>query len=96
VDVSASGCFAVVGADLPLHRRVRIICTENGRAAEGQVVWRGHEAWDIGIALTKPDPSFWGVPVEAAGIQKHEEAQDSVGSEKGSPQSLQPRKGSGH
>jgi len=25
-------------------------------------VWRGHEAWDIGIALSSPDPSFWGVP----------------------------------
>ena len=62
VDVSHSGCMAVVGADLPLRRRVRLIRPENGRAAEGEVVWRGHEAWDIGIALAKPDPSFWGVP----------------------------------
>jgi hypothetical protein len=63
VDVSHSGCMAVVGADLPLRRRVRIIRPENGRAAEGEVVWRGHEAWDIGIALAKPDPHFWGVPI---------------------------------
>jgi hypothetical protein len=62
VDVSQSGCMAVVGADLPLRRRVRIIRPENGRAADGEVVWRGHEAWDIGIALSSPDPSFWGVP----------------------------------
>src|SRR2546430_11456141 len=31
VDVSHSGCMAVVGADLPLHRRVRLIHPETGR-----------------------------------------------------------------
>src|ERR1700682_1428091 len=30
VDVSHSGCMAVVGADLPLHRRVRLIHPESG------------------------------------------------------------------
>jgi hypothetical protein len=24
-------------------------------------VWRDHEAWDVGLELVKPDPSFWGV-----------------------------------
>jgi hypothetical protein len=61
VDVSSSGCMAVVGADLPLHRRVKVVLPEHGRAAHGQVVWRGHEAWDVGIELSEPDPSFWGV-----------------------------------
>jgi hypothetical protein len=61
VDVSHSGCMAVVGADLPLHRRVRLIHPESGRLAEAEVVWRDHEAWDVGLELVKPDPSFWGL-----------------------------------
>jgi hypothetical protein len=61
VDVSQSGCMAIVGADLPLHQRVRLIHPENGRSIEGQVVWRGHEAWDVGIAVDPADASFWGV-----------------------------------
>jgi hypothetical protein len=45
VDVSHSGCMAVVGADLPLHKRVRLIQQETGRKADAEVVWRSHEAW---------------------------------------------------
>jgi hypothetical protein len=63
VDVSHSGCMAVVGADLPLRRKVRLIVPETGRSAQAEVVWRGHEAWDLGIALAEPDPSFWGVKI---------------------------------
>jgi hypothetical protein len=63
VDVSHSGCMAVVGADLPLHRRVKLVLPETGRSAQAEVVWRGHEAWDIGIALANPDASFWGVKI---------------------------------
>ena len=63
VDVSHSGCMAVVGADLPLHRRVRLIHPETGRRTEAEVVWRDHEAWDVGLELVKPDASFWGVKV---------------------------------
>jgi hypothetical protein len=33
----------------------------SGRTVEAQVVWRDHEAWDVGLELVKPDPSFWGV-----------------------------------
>jgi hypothetical protein len=61
VDVSKSGCLAVVGAGLPLHKRVRLINPTSGRTAEAQVVWRDHEAWDVGLELMKPDPVFWGV-----------------------------------
>jgi hypothetical protein len=61
VDVSHSGCMAVVGAPLPLHRRVRLIHPESGRKAEAEVVWRDHEAWDVGLELVKPDASFWGL-----------------------------------
>ena len=61
VDVSKSGCLAVVGAGLPLRKRVRLINPASGRTAEAQVVWRDHEAWDVGLELVKPDASFWGV-----------------------------------
>jgi PilZ domain len=61
VDVSKSGCLAVVGAGLPLRKRVRLINPTSGRTAEAQVVWRDHEAWDVGLELIKPDASFWGV-----------------------------------
>jgi hypothetical protein len=61
VDVSHSGCMAVVGADLPLRKRVRLIHSETGRKAEAEVVWRSHEAWDAGFELVKPDATFWGL-----------------------------------
>ena len=61
VDVSHSGCIAVVSGDLVMHQRVRLTHAESGRSAEAQVVWRGHEAWDVGLALLEPDASFWGV-----------------------------------
>jgi hypothetical protein len=59
VDISNSGCKAVVAGDLRLHQRVRLVHTATGRQADAQVVWRGHEAWDAGFALEKPDPDFW-------------------------------------
>jgi hypothetical protein len=61
VDISKSGCLAVVGAGLPLRKRVRLINSKSGRIAEAQVVWRDHEAWDVGLELIKPDLGFWGV-----------------------------------
>jgi hypothetical protein len=61
VDVSKSGCLAVVGAGIPLRQRVRLINPASGRVAEAQVVWRDHEAWDVGLELIHPDASFWGV-----------------------------------
>jgi hypothetical protein len=63
VDVSHSGCMAVVGADLPLRRKVRLVLPDTGRSGDAEVVWRGHEAWDIGIAFSRPDSSFWGVKI---------------------------------
>lgn len=63
VDVSHSGCMAVVGADVPLRRQVKLVLPETGRSANGEVVWRGHEAWEVGIALDVPDSGFWGVKI---------------------------------
>jgi hypothetical protein len=54
VDVSQSGCMAVVGADLPLRHKVRLVLPDTGRSADAEVVWRGHEAWDVGIAFSEP------------------------------------------
>lgn len=59
VDVSHSGCMAIVGAALPLHQRVRVIHSQSGRQTEAEVVWRDHEAWDVGLAFDKPDATFW-------------------------------------
>jgi len=61
VDVSHSGCMAIVGAPLPLHKQVSLIHPVTGRKADAQVVWRDHEAWDTGFELEKPDASFWDV-----------------------------------
>lgn len=61
VDVSKSGCLAVVGAGLPLRQRVKLIHSASGRSADAHVVWRDHEAWDVGLELVKPDASFWGI-----------------------------------
>src|SRR5260370_5025519 len=61
VDVSHSGCLAVVGADVPLHKRVRLIHPETGRKAEAEVVWRSHEACDADFELVKPHATLWGL-----------------------------------
>src|SRR5260370_41471362 len=61
IDVSHSGCMAVVPADMRLHQRVSLVHAATGRKAEAEVVWRGHEAWEGGFELAKPDASFWGV-----------------------------------
>jgi hypothetical protein len=62
VDVSRSGCMAIVAADLPLRKRVKLTQVDNGKSVDGEVVWRGHEAWDLGIELLPPNDTFWGVP----------------------------------
>src|ERR1700756_472816 len=59
VDVSHSGCMAVVGADLPLHRKVRLIHPETGRISKAAVICGDHEARDAGFELLKPDATFW-------------------------------------
>ena len=61
IDVSYSGCMAVVGGELPLRQKVKLVNAESGRKVEAQVVWRSHAAWDAGFELTRPDPSFWGL-----------------------------------
>ena len=59
VDVSYSGCLAVVGADLQLMQNVRLINPQSGSAAEARLVWRDPRTWSAGFELLKPDASFW-------------------------------------
>ena len=61
IDVSYSGCLAVVGADLKPAQMVRLINRQSGAAAEAQVVWRNPKTWDAGMELSKPDPTFWNI-----------------------------------
>jgi len=59
MDVSHSGCLAVVGADLKVAQAVRLIHQESGAATEARVVWRDPKTQDVGLELAKPDASFW-------------------------------------
>jgi hypothetical protein len=59
MDVSHSGCLAVVGADLKLTQTVRLTNKHSGSAAEARVVWRDPRTWDVGLELLKPNASFW-------------------------------------
>src|SRR5258708_12843344 len=54
VDVSHSGCLAVVGADVPLHKRVRLIHPETGRKAEAAVFWPIPQTCDPASQLVSP------------------------------------------
>src|SRR5260370_38718447 len=59
VDVSHTGCLAVGGADVPLHKRVRLIHPETGRKAHAGAVWRNHEEGDADLRLGNAHASFW-------------------------------------
>src|SRR5256885_10039383 len=48
VDISHSGCMAVVGADLPLHRRGRMIFSRRRPAGGAGGGLRGAPAWGVG------------------------------------------------
>ena len=51
VDVSHSGCMAVVGADVPLRRQVRLVLPETGRSAwrevAGDLIKRCVPLWKV-------------------------------------------------
>jgi len=36
---------------------------ETGRSRKANVVWRVHEAWEVGSALAEPDAGFGGVKI---------------------------------
>jgi DNA-binding PadR family transcriptional regulator len=92
VDVSASGCMAVIGADVPLGRKVHLILPEVGRHAEAKVVWRGNESWEVGIELETRDASLWGVSINER-VRMYGETRDKAELNKsGSPQALRPGK----
>ena len=59
MDVSYSGCLAVVASDLKVSQVVRLVNCQSGSAADARVVWRGAQSWDVGLELLKPDAAFW-------------------------------------
>jgi hypothetical protein len=60
VVANKTGCMAVMGAALPLHKKVQVINPNNGRKTEAQIVWRDRVAWDAALKFATPDAGFWG------------------------------------
>jgi len=63
VDVSHSGCMAVVGGGLAAARKCAWFIQKLAAKRKPKVVWRDHEAWDVGLELVKPDASFLGTEI---------------------------------
>src|SRR5579859_7633876 len=64
VDISPKGCMAIVEQGLPVGQKVRVVNGSSGKAAEGTLIWRGHErrkGWEVGLELAGTDWDFWGV-----------------------------------
>lgn len=59
LDVSHSGCLAVVGAELQILQNVRLINPQSGRSAQARLVWRDLRTQSAGFELFKPDATFW-------------------------------------
>lgn len=59
LDVSHSGCLAVVRAELKLGQMIRLIHRDSGAVAEARVVWRDPRTKDVGLEFLKPDAGFW-------------------------------------
>jgi hypothetical protein len=62
--VSPYGCLVVLPHDLPIEHKLRVTNLDRGNAADGVVVWRGHEraeGRELGIELQSPEMDFWGL-----------------------------------
>ena len=59
LDVSHSGCLAVVAAELQILQNVRLVNPQSGRSAQARLVWRDARTWSAGFELFKADASFW-------------------------------------
>jgi hypothetical protein len=59
LDVSHSGCLAVLSADLVVRQKVRLINQQSGSVAEARLVWRNPTTSSAGFELLKPDENFW-------------------------------------
>src|ERR1700719_912343 len=58
LDVSHSGCLAVLSTDLGVRQKVRLINRQSGSVAEARLVWRNPTTSSAGFELLKPDVNF--------------------------------------
>jgi hypothetical protein len=64
VDISPSGCMAIVEQGLTVGQKLRVVNGMSGKTAAATLIWRGHEGrkgWELGLELAGPDDDFWGV-----------------------------------
>jgi hypothetical protein len=62
MDVSATGCLAVVPQGFTVGQKLQVVNLLNNKASDGVLIWRGHEGrqgWELGIELLNPPESFW-------------------------------------
>ena len=59
LDVSQSGCLAVLSTNLGVRQKVRLINRQSGFMAEARLVWRNPTTSSAGFELLKPDANFW-------------------------------------
>ncbi len=59
LDVSRSGCLAVLSSDLAVRQQVRLINRHSGSVAEARLVWRNPTTSSAGFELLNPDETFW-------------------------------------
>jgi len=64
---------------IPLRRQSGWCSPERAaaRKAEGRSRWRGHEAWEVGIALAEPDAGFWGVKINPL-LERHKDCSTTL------------------
>lgn len=64
VDISPSGCLAIVPQGFALGQKLRLMNLVNKNACAAVLVWRGHEGrtgWELGLELQDPPDDFWGL-----------------------------------
>jgi c-di-GMP-binding flagellar brake protein YcgR len=64
IDISPSGCLAVVAQGIALRQRLRLINLANQNSCEAVVVWsrsEGRKGWQLGLELHEPGLDFWGL-----------------------------------
>jgi PilZ domain len=64
IDISPSGCMAVVPQGFPVGQKLNLINLVNKSSSKAILVWRGHEGrtgWELGLELQDPPADFWGL-----------------------------------
>jgi PilZ domain-containing protein len=64
VDISPSGCLAIVPQGFALGQKLKLVNLVNKSVCSAVLVWRGHEGrtgWELGLELQDPPDDFWGL-----------------------------------